>query len=780
MSKFQGILGLNSRYLDYILESNDKEKIKFADSKLKTKQYLQARGIPVPKLHAIIDSHENLKKFNFNNLPNSTVVKPNQGSRGRGIIPIKNIKNKNFITVNEKKLNEIEIRSHVADIIDGKYSLGNIRDKAFFEQRIITYKELEALSYKGLPDIRLIVYKNTPAMGMLRIPNQDSDGKANLDAGAFGFGIDLANGKLTYMIKGKKIYKNYDKQIKIPKNFKIPEFDHILQIVCECQKHTGLGFLGCDIAIDQHTGPVLIEINARPGLSIQLANKAGLKKRLVQIDQIKTQDIYKKIQTAKSLFSKTSSSKKSKTIPKTILGPEEDIELLDYKYKLKAKIDPISCSHSIPEKLAQELNINEKKAILKVRIAEKRQTFSFSIKPNTSHLKIGIGNNQNFIYDNSKQNESKLPKSKKTKPKFEFYFKPQINYGEVDFKIHEISSNIKLLKKLTPLNLQEETHKFQKKPSYNPQFIYQDFSQFLFENLKDIRNIKTEDDPLGQIFQKKLIYLEKMLKLIACIGTDEYSKASLELYHAPSIKILEKAETQKNNHKQYSNESPLNTNDSIQYFYNFIKNSPVKDIEIKVKQDMISDVSVSKTGTIFIKKGAKFSKQRLEKLIAHEIETHIYTAIKGQDQPYWIFSDGLANYIYTQEGLAVYNQEKELGFQKPCHGAHTLINNHLVYHNSFSEGYQILINQGLSPYQALSACLKTKRGLSNTRQKGGSYKPSIYFVGAQMIIAYLAKQGNYKDLYIGKINIEDIKLIKQIQSINPPKLLPRIFYKKQI
>ena len=287
MKSYKDILGLNSRYLDYILSSNSKEKIKFADTKLKTKQYLQARGISVPRLHAIVDSHESLSKFDFGNLNTSTVLKPNQGSRGRGIIPIKNIKNNKVITVNEKEYNFSEVKSHIADIIDGKYSLGNIRDIAFFEQRIITDKSLQDLSYKGLPDIRVVVYKNTPAMAMLRLPNIESQGKANLDAGAYGFGIDIGNGKLTYLIKGKKILKDYKNEINIPGDFKIPHFQEILEMVCECQKLTGLGYLGCDIALDQNIGPVLIELNARPGLKIQLANKAGLKTRLLQIDKIK-------------------------------------------------------------------------------------------------------------------------------------------------------------------------------------------------------------------------------------------------------------------------------------------------------------------------------------------------------------------------------------------------------------------------------------------------------------------------------------------------------------
>ena len=47
---------------------------------------------------------------------------------------------------------------------------------------------------------------------------------------------------------------------------------------------TGFGYLGVDIVLDREKGPLLLEINARPGLSIQIANREGLIPRLEAID----------------------------------------------------------------------------------------------------------------------------------------------------------------------------------------------------------------------------------------------------------------------------------------------------------------------------------------------------------------------------------------------------------------------------------------------------------------------------------------------------------------
>jgi glutathione synthase/RimK-type ligase-like ATP-grasp enzyme len=59
----------------------------------------------------------------------------------------------------------------------------------------------------------------------------------------------------------------------------------MLYIAARTLDMTGLGFLGVDMVIDQKRGPLLLELNARPGLQIQVANQKGLLKRLDLIDK---------------------------------------------------------------------------------------------------------------------------------------------------------------------------------------------------------------------------------------------------------------------------------------------------------------------------------------------------------------------------------------------------------------------------------------------------------------------------------------------------------------
>ena len=49
---------------------------------------------------------------------------------------------------------------------------------------------------------------------------------------------------------------------------------------------TPLGYFGADIATDRQRGPLLLELNARPGLAIQIANGQGLLSRLKLIESL--------------------------------------------------------------------------------------------------------------------------------------------------------------------------------------------------------------------------------------------------------------------------------------------------------------------------------------------------------------------------------------------------------------------------------------------------------------------------------------------------------------
>jgi len=157
-----GLLGINARNLLYIKAYNPQKAIMMADSKIKTKNYLSARGIPVAKLYASIQTKQELKNFEWGSLPNAFALKPNSGFGGEGIIIIIGRKGGSWIKSDGSIMKHSALERHISDILDGRYSIANISDIAFFEQRLEPMEPFNKMSYKGLPDIRVVVHNLIP------------------------------------------------------------------------------------------------------------------------------------------------------------------------------------------------------------------------------------------------------------------------------------------------------------------------------------------------------------------------------------------------------------------------------------------------------------------------------------------------------------------------------------------------------------------------------------------------------------------------------------------
>ena len=284
-----GLLGMNQRNGDYVLRYNQRKYYPLVDDKLRTKKLAQSAGIAVPELYAVIEA-----EYQVANLPtllapyDEFVIKPAHGSGGEGILIIKGRSKDTYRKLNGALLSIEEISFHISNILSGMYSLGGQTDVALIEYRVDFDPVFEHVSYQGVPDIRTIVFRGVPVMSMLRLPTRLSDGKANLHQGAIGVGIDMTNGHTTGGVWHEdliEIHPDFGHSIY---GLEIPGWDDILRLTASCQELVSLGYIGVDIVLDSKLGPLMLEINARPGLSIQLANKKGLLPRLQKIEKIKT------------------------------------------------------------------------------------------------------------------------------------------------------------------------------------------------------------------------------------------------------------------------------------------------------------------------------------------------------------------------------------------------------------------------------------------------------------------------------------------------------------
>jgi alpha-L-glutamate ligase-like protein len=359
------ILGMNSRNLTYIRPYNLKKAKHLADNKIQSKILLKKNGVPVPRLIAQISSQRTLDSFDWNILPSSFVLKPNRGLGGDGIIVVygrkKGVEN-TWIKSNGGTITVDDIKTHIRQILDGEFSLSNTPDIAFFEERLKLSKEFRPYSYRGIPDIRIIIYNKVPVMAMLRLPTKESNGKANLQQGGIGVGIDMARGVTTTAVQGKSRIVEYVPGTRLLlSGIQIPFWNDILMLAIKAQEASGLGYLGADIAIDRDNGPVFLELNARPGLSIQVANMAGLKRRLERVEGLNIKTALRGASVGKSLFGGEIEEDLENTSGKRVIGSVEEVTLIgknEKKIITKAKIDTGAYSTSIDTELAKSLGFS--------------------------------------------------------------------------------------------------------------------------------------------------------------------------------------------------------------------------------------------------------------------------------------------------------------------------------------------------------------------------------------------------------------------------------------
>lgn len=281
-----GVIGINERNRGFIMPCNPRALYRLVDDKVLTKQLAIKAGIAVPELYGVIRGVHDAHHFeNFIEGRSDFVIKPAHGSGGNGILVIADRRNQNYYKADGLSVDAASVRHHIANILGGLYSLGGQPDQAIVEYRVHFDPVFNNLSYFGVPDIRMLVYRGVPTMAMLRLPTRQSNGRANLHQGAVGVGINMETGKTTLGVfhnRHIREHPDYDTELS---GWTIPGWQDLLLLSARSYDFAPLGYLGVDMVLDADLGPLVLELNARPGLSIQIANGTGLRQRLDAIDR---------------------------------------------------------------------------------------------------------------------------------------------------------------------------------------------------------------------------------------------------------------------------------------------------------------------------------------------------------------------------------------------------------------------------------------------------------------------------------------------------------------
>ncbi|MBP9773141.1 MAG: DUF1704 domain-containing protein [Candidatus Peribacteraceae bacterium] len=770
---------MNARNLLYIKPYNPRSAIALADDKIKAKAFLSARGIPTARVFGHIRTHEQLLNFDFSQLPDQCVLKPNFGFGGEGIKVFKGRKDGNFIE-GKKVVSEIELREHIEKILEGEFSVNGKEDTAFFEQLLVAHEGFAPFRPAGLPDIRFVVFNLVPVMAMLRIPTPQSGGKANVHLGGVGVGIDLATGKTTSAVQYNRIVDKLPNGID-PRGIQVPYWQEMMLIASRIQQVTDIGYLAVDLTIDDKTGPELLEVNARAGLMVQIANLAPLRARLERVKGVKVTSPEKGVLLAQELFGQKKAASKT-VVQKGVLGLYETIHipLEDGDLELTAQMSPQYERTAFTPALVQELlrrNVieveDEKKKTYRARLiigGRKIQTIIGERAITDPQVRASIGRRDltGFLLD---------PSRKESAPKERMALRMDMNM--VDRQLSQLEREMPILKWIKPENFLEHRQRAEHDPHYEPHFTYAPLTFDAIDMRTRIASLRTDDSPLGNLLGKKRDELLHRISLLDARGDNaKFTSASIALYGKLTPDLVAQAHARIDARRACLlplSDDLLQSDEEVKNMFELVlEQYGLSDWTVTIRDNLLSDCAVGK-GHVYIRSGARFEPSHIGALIAHEIETHALCAENGANQEYEILQSGTANYLTTQEGLAVFRQNKMLPeFHDKLYWSMRGV---LAIEKALALGLhdlrQALQDIGYSKGKALTKALSLKRGCGETSKPGCFTKDLVYFRGLQMIEKYVEEGKDLKRLYIGRVSVEELDLIEKLPDLKPPILLPR-------
>ncbi|MEK7590654.1 MAG: tyrosine/phenylalanine carboxypeptidase domain-containing protein, partial [Patescibacteria group bacterium] len=349
----------------------------------------------------------------------------------------------------------------------------------------------------------------------------------------------------------------------------------------------------------------------------------------------------------------------------------------------------------------------------------------------------------------------------------------------IDRAIAQVDRVLLVLKFVRPKNLLTERQKLERDRTYNPVFEYGELPEGLRESERRLASIMLDDSPLGVLFEKKRRELLTRISLLRARGNAmRFMEASFALYGSPSAALLSHAHSSLASRLACdlpaAEGKSLAAEEAAQVFSEALARYGMHEWQVQVRPRVVSDCAIGRK-RVYLRQGARFSEARLHALIAHEIETHALTQENGERQPFRLLQTGCANYLDTQEGLAIFSQNRVLSLyhEKRYDAASNVLAVAFALTHSFADTRAYLEEiLGYAPDRALTKTIQYKRGMNDTHEPGCFTKDLVYFRGFRAIEHFAQGGGDLKRLYVGKIAIEDLELVEKIPGILPPLILP--------
>lgn len=324
---------------------------------------------------------------------------------------------------------------------------------------------------------------------------------------------------------------------------------------------------------------------------------------------------------------------------------------------------------------------------------------------------------------------------------------------------------------VAPLNQKEEKEKFLK-TGKEPKFIFDKIDK---EKIKGARKsinqtFQCSSEALQGIYQKKIQDLSDMLNLLEVIGQSEITQYSDNLFLTHDLDILKIIDIRELDEKE---KKVVATSKQIsERIQSEFQKHNLQDWKIKFEDHMLSRGAVrGSQKTVLLKKDATFKDaDDVEGFVAHEIYGHVFRYQNGLMQDDIIFYKGLAGSVTTEEGIASWNRLQVVSSERRKNLQDTMqlraYAAMIAKKHSFSETFDAIYECTKDNNRAWAITMRVKRGVANGKDIGSFTKDAIYFVGLKMVEEFI-KTNNLRELFVGRVGINDLDMVKQIPGIKP-------------
>ncbi len=338
-----------------------------------------------------------------------------------------------------------------------------------------------------------------------------------------------------------------------------------------------------------------------------------------------------------------------------------------------------------------------------------------------------------------------------------------------DKELRHLLKQLALGPAVKPLNLLEQRDNFlhprSSSRAKSPVFIYRDFASKWAE-VEPVLSLDTDDAPedVVQLYEEKLRELENIRKMFAAVGSESFTRFSIEIFGTPTAEDAQQAREVLEKH---SDVDPPQRDCSAKDFANLLEHRLGElgiSMDVKLASSMATRIWVdSVSQVIHLNRDTLFSRPEIRRLLVHEIDVHAVRIHNGACLPWGIFSMGTAGYRETEEGLAVYH-ERQSGhlypFQEKIYAGRCL-----AVYLSLSAGFAEVFEELRAYFDEQTAYAiveRVKRGVSDTHRPGALTKEYHYFTGPNRVRSYLNTGGKLEMIMGGKIAFKHAPVISKL------------------